>query len=59
MPMMPPVVSTSTTSRSRVAPSAWPLSHGVSGHGMRSSVVRTSLMVMSVMEVLSRLVGRN
>ena len=49
MPTMPPLVSTSSTRRLRASPNAWPLSHGVSGHGTRSMVVRTALMVMSVM----------
>src|ERR1041385_8593741 len=47
MPTMPPLVSTSSTRRLRASPKAWPLSHGVSGHGTRSMVVRTALMVMS------------
>ena len=33
----------------RASPKAWPLSHGLRGHGTRSIVVRTALMVMSVM----------
>src|SRR5262249_48153261 len=49
MPTMPPLVSTSTTRMLRVSPNAWPLSHGSSGHGMRRMVVRTDVMVMSVM----------
>ena len=48
MPTMPPLVSTSTTRKLRASPNAWPLSHGVSGHGTRSLVVRTAVMVMSV-----------
>ncbi len=36
MPVMPPLVSTSSTRKLRVSPKAWPLSHGVSGHGTRS-----------------------
>src|SRR5580700_7375910 len=46
---MPPLVSTSSTSRSRDLPSVWPFIHGSSGHGIRNSVVRTALIVMSVM----------
>ena len=49
MPTMPPLVSTSTTRRLRASPKAWPLSHGVSGHGTRRMLVRTAVMVMSVM----------
>src|ERR1700749_2520686 len=48
MPTMPPLVSTSSTRRLRASPKAWPLSHGSLGHGTRSMVVRTALMVMSV-----------
>src|SRR5215813_3164486 len=49
MPVMPPRVSTSSTRNSRFAPKAWPLSHGELGHGMRSMVMRTAVMVVSVM----------
>src|SRR5580704_9769414 len=49
MPVMPPFVSTSTTRKLRASPKAWPLSHGVCGHGTRSMVVRTAVMVMSLM----------
>src|ERR1700675_4482988 len=49
MPVMPPLVSTSTTRMLRASPKAWPLSHGVCGHGTRSIVVRMALMVMSLM----------
>src|SRR5580704_355210 len=46
---MPPRVSTSSTRNSRIGPKAWPLSHGVCGHGTRSMVVRMAVMVVSVM----------
>jgi hypothetical protein len=49
---MPPLVSTLSTSRLRVALNACPFNHGESGQGMRSRVVRTALMVMSVMGVV-------
>src|SRR5580704_7438355 len=49
MPVMPPLVSTSSTRKPRLSPKAWPLSHGVLGHGTRSVVVRMALMVRSVM----------
>jgi hypothetical protein len=50
MPAIPPRVSTSSTKNSRIGPKAWPLSHGVCGHGMRSMVVRMAVMVVSVMK---------
>src|SRR5271167_507576 len=50
MPVMPLLVSTSTTRKPRLSPKAWPFSHGVFGHGTRSIVVRTAVMVRSIME---------
>src|SRR5579859_4810951 len=47
MPVMPLDVSTSQIRMSRMGPSAWPLSQGSSGQGMRSIVTRMSRMVMS------------
>src|SRR5215510_15992659 len=47
MPVMPPVVSTSQTRISRVAPSAAPFSQGSSAQGTRSIVTLMLLMVIS------------
>src|SRR5580693_4056514 len=58
MPVMPPLVSTSTTRKLRASPKAWPLSHGVCGHGTRSMVVRTAVMVMSLMGAVPSLLRR-
>src|ERR1700719_2875117 len=55
---MPPLVSTSTTRKLRASPHAWPLSHGVCGHGTRSMVVRTAVMVMSLMGAFPSLLRR-
>src|SRR5277367_5497371 len=53
MPLMPPLVSTSSTRILRLSPKAWPLSHGVSGHGTRSMEVRMAAIVMSDINVSS------
>ena len=49
MPMMPPLVSTSSTRNVAGVAEGMALEPGRSGHGTRSIVVRTALMVMSVM----------
>src|SRR5947209_7769450 len=50
MPDRPEAVTTSTTTSSRIGPSACPASQGSLAHGMRKTVVRTSRMVRSGMD---------
>src|ERR1700722_20832462 len=48
MPVMPPLVSTLTTRNVRASPNRWPLSQGFWGHGTRSVVMRTVVIVRSL-----------